>query len=98
MVEKGTLLEYLFTVTTHKFEITATILITNILLIWRVEFMEIGCKGYASEKRLGTAALETPPPPPPPFWIIPSASDFISFHLFHIPLILYRCGTSHVYI
>ena len=23
---------------------------------------------------------------------------FISFHLFHIPLILYRCGTSHVYI
>jgi len=22
----------------------------------------------------------------------------VSFHLFHIPLILYRCGTSHVYI
>jgi len=21
-----------------------------------------------------------------------------SFHLFHIPLILYRCGTTHVYI
>jgi len=36
MAEKGTyiqtLLGYLFTVTTYKFEITATILITNILL------------------------------------------------------------------
>jgi len=31
--------------TTYKFEITTTILITNILLVWRVQFMEIGCQG-----------------------------------------------------
>ena len=37
------LLGYLFTFTTYKFEIT-TILITNILLIWRVRFMKIGCQ------------------------------------------------------
>jgi hypothetical protein len=30
---------------TYKFEITETILITNILLIWCVQFMEIGCQG-----------------------------------------------------
>jgi hypothetical protein len=33
MAGKGILLGYLFTVTTYKYEITATILITNILLI-----------------------------------------------------------------
>jgi hypothetical protein len=31
--KKGTLLGYLLRVTTHKFDITATILITNVLLI-----------------------------------------------------------------
>jgi len=35
---------FLLTVTTYKFDIT-TILITNILLIWRVKFMELGCQG-----------------------------------------------------
>jgi len=30
---------------TCKFEITAPILITNILLIGRLKFMEIGCQG-----------------------------------------------------
>ena len=30
------------------------------------------------------------------FWIVKFLSSFIN--LFHIPLILYRCGTSHVYI
>jgi hypothetical protein len=50
---------YLLTVTTYKIEITANILITNILLIRRLQFMEIGCaKGYASDKRLGTTALD----------------------------------------
>jgi hypothetical protein len=29
---------------TRKFEVTAPILITNILLIWRLKFMEIGCQ------------------------------------------------------
>jgi len=33
---------------------------------------------------------------PPPVLLV--FFKFISFHLFHIPLILYRCGTSHVYI
>jgi hypothetical protein len=32
------------------FETTATILITNILLILRVQFMEIGCQGLRKEK------------------------------------------------
>jgi hypothetical protein len=41
MAEKG----YLFTITKYTFEITAAILITNILLIWKVEFMEVGCQG-----------------------------------------------------
>jgi len=45
------LLGYLFTVTTYKFEIRATILITNNLLIYRVQFMEIAAKGNASENR-----------------------------------------------
>jgi hypothetical protein len=45
MAGKGTLLGYLFTVTTHKFEITATILVTNISGILRVQSMEIGCQG-----------------------------------------------------
>ena len=40
-------------VTTYKFEITATILITNILLIWRVQFMEIGCQGVGKWKKFG---------------------------------------------
>ena len=39
------LLVYLCTVTTYKFEITANTLITKILLIWRVQLMEIGCHG-----------------------------------------------------
>jgi hypothetical protein len=38
---------------TYKFEITATILITNILLIWRVKFMEIGCQGARKWKKVG---------------------------------------------
>jgi hypothetical protein len=49
-------LGYLFTVPTYKYEITATILITNILLIWRVQFMQ-SAKGYASDKRLVTTDL-----------------------------------------
>ena len=48
VAEKGqihnTLLGYLFKVTTYKFEITAIISITNILLTWRAQFMEIGCQ------------------------------------------------------
>jgi len=32
---------------------TATILITNILLIWRVQFMEIGCQGARKWKKFG---------------------------------------------
>jgi hypothetical protein len=43
-------LGYLFTVTIYKFKITATILITNILLIWRVQFMEIECHGGTQVK------------------------------------------------
>jgi len=39
------ILGYLFTITTYKFEITATISITNILLISKVQFREIGCQG-----------------------------------------------------
>ena len=34
-----------------KFEITATILIRNILLIWWVQFMEIGCQGVRKWKK-----------------------------------------------
>jgi hypothetical protein len=45
MAGKCTLLGYLLTVTTYKFEITSTILITNILVILRVPFMEKGCQG-----------------------------------------------------
>ena len=49
-----------FTVTIYKLEITETILITNILLIWRVQFMEIDCQGVRKwkKKRLGTAVLD----------------------------------------
>jgi hypothetical protein len=36
------LLGYLFIVRTYKFEITATVLITDILVICRVQFMEVG--------------------------------------------------------
>jgi hypothetical protein len=44
---------------TYKFEITAAILITNILEILRVQFMERGCQGVRKwkEKRLGTTAV-----------------------------------------
>jgi hypothetical protein len=45
------LLGYLFTVTTYKFELTATKWITNILLIQRVQFMEIGCQGVWEWKK-----------------------------------------------
>jgi len=34
-----------YLVTTYKFEVTATILFRNILVIWRVQFMEICCQG-----------------------------------------------------
>ena len=47
--------------TTYKSEITTTILITNILLVWRVQFMAIGCqKGTQVKKKkaLETAALK----------------------------------------
>jgi len=54
MAGKGTILGYIFSVTTHKFEITATILITDNLLMWRVQLMGTGCQGIRSEKRLGT--------------------------------------------
>jgi len=36
-----------------QFEITATILITNFLLIWRVQFMEIGCQGGRRWRKVG---------------------------------------------
>ena len=42
-----------FTVTKYKFETTATILITNILLIWNVHFMEIGCRGVHKWRKVG---------------------------------------------
>jgi len=61
MAEKGTniqiFLGYLITITTHKFAITATILIINIFLICRAQFMEISCQEYASEKRFGITAI-----------------------------------------
>ena len=50
MVERGT---YVISVRKDKFEITGTILITNILLIWRVQFMEIGCWGVRKWKKVG---------------------------------------------
>ena len=40
-----------FTVTTYKFETTATILITNILLIRKRQFMEIGCQWVRKWKK-----------------------------------------------
>jgi hypothetical protein len=46
-------LGYLFNVTTYKFEITATILIIHILLIWRAQFIEIGCQEVSSRKKDG---------------------------------------------
>jgi hypothetical protein len=55
MAEKGTyihtLLGYLFTFSTYTIEITAAIFITNILLIWRVQFMEIGCQWGTKVKK-----------------------------------------------
>ena len=42
-----------FTVTTYKFEITTTILITYILLIWKVQFMEISCQRVRKLKKVG---------------------------------------------
>ena len=47
------LLGYLSTVTTYKSEVTATVLITKILLIWRVQFMEIGCQGVCKWRKVG---------------------------------------------
>jgi hypothetical protein len=52
-----TLLGYLFTITTYKFEITATILITNICKYARYNLWKFAAKEYAGEERLGTAAL-----------------------------------------
>ena len=52
MAARGTLLGYVFTVRIYKFKIT-TILIANILLIWRVQFMEIGCQGLPKWKEGG---------------------------------------------
>jgi hypothetical protein len=43
---------------TYRFEIRATILITNILLICRVHFVEICCPWVCNWKKLGTTALE----------------------------------------
>lgn len=63
MAEKGSVLGHLFTVTTHNFEITATILITNILLVRRVQFMELGCQVweplFCSDTNRGSAATLT---------------------------------------
>lgn len=42
---------YLFTVTAYKSEVTAAILITNILLLWRVQF--VGFQGEHKWKKLG---------------------------------------------
>jgi len=65
MAGKCTLLGYLFTVTTYKFQITATILITNILLIWRVQFMEIGCQGVRKwKKKVGNHCSRNTTPAP----------------------------------
>jgi hypothetical protein len=46
-------LGYLFTVNTYKFEIIATILITSILLIWGVKFMERVCQGAHKWQKFG---------------------------------------------
>jgi hypothetical protein len=37
----------------HKLEITATVLITNILLTWRVQFMETCCQGVRKWNKVG---------------------------------------------
>jgi len=50
MAEKGT---YVNSVRQDKFEITATILITNILLICRVQYMEIGSQAVRKWKKFG---------------------------------------------
>ena len=56
---------YLFTVTTYKFEMTATILITNILQICRVQFMEISCqRGTQVEKGWEPLCCGIAPHPP----------------------------------
>jgi hypothetical protein len=49
---KRPLLGYLFRVTIYKFEITANTLITKILLILRVQFMEIGCQWGTQVKKV----------------------------------------------
>ena len=46
-----------FPLTAYEFEITAAILNTHILLIWKVQFMEKTAKGYASEIRFGNRWL-----------------------------------------
>jgi hypothetical protein len=38
---------------TNKFEITGTIIITNILVVGTVQFMEIGCQGVHKWKKIG---------------------------------------------
>ena len=54
MAEKRHIRQQLrFTVTTYKFEIIATILITNISLIWKVQLMEIRCQGVRKWKMFG---------------------------------------------
>jgi hypothetical protein len=53
------LLGYLFIVTTYEIEITATVLIINILHNMKgTVYGNRLPKGYARDKRLGTAALE----------------------------------------
>jgi hypothetical protein len=56
VVEKNCIMAgkgHLFAVTGHKFVITATVSITNILLISRVQFMETGCQGVRKWKKFG---------------------------------------------
>jgi hypothetical protein len=57
---------FFFTVTTNKFEITKVVLITKILLIWRVKFMEIRCQGVRKWKKVGNRSSEVWIPYKPP--------------------------------
>jgi len=41
------------TATTYKPEIPTAILITNILLIWKLQFMKMGCQGVCKWKNVG---------------------------------------------
>ena len=49
---------FLLTVTAYKFEVTTTILITNILIIWRVQFMEIDYQGARKWEMVGNHCLK----------------------------------------